>query len=498
MSTGCLAISLTSPNWGTGNDTAAMAEVVAAPGSGARRAAINVPLGINDVPREVTLEAGDYLVRVYMPSGDVQAERIQLFDGAHEELHFDIDPSPHAWLAAAASLGVVQTLPRPSEARSLEDAIGHSKPAIFRSGQVIQGSMIFDQSLLRSSDLKELAGLAVVSLDRTTDALERISGAQRVKQAEGWRWIAQVDPNRPWPLERLSIRELASWWTGNAVQSPTPMTIVQSDERNARLAYMSPDHALPMHPRETRAFVEVRDPIGDSFYAVFPEGWASVSRSRIGQLSLPSVLLTVVVDTAMSTADSLTSPARWRCSPEIDDVEAMSLLGFLHSGQIEAGQVMLDRARDWLFEKTVNPVAAAAGAYLLLSHTDEANARLAHEWRRWVENLYSWFPTMPDGAITMAKMVLAYGESGRGDEIDLDKLRHYALEAVRRGLPFLGIGLRVLTEILLALDGDDKAEGRTGAAVQDTRRALSLVHQLGRITVPGEFFTTLRLSEAQL
>ena len=89
-------------------------------------------------------------------------------------------------------------------------------------------------------------------------------------------------------------------------------------------------------------------------------------------------------------------------------------------------------------------------------------------------------------------------ETGHGDEIDVDKLRNYALEAVRRGLPFLGMGVRILTEILLALNGDDEAEGRTGTAVQDTRRALSLVHQLGRVAVPGEFFTTLRLNEAQL
>ena len=93
----------------------------------------------------------------------------------------------------------------------------------------------------------------------------------------------------------------------------------------------------------------------------------------------------------------------------------------------------------------------------------------------------------------MAQMALAYGETGRGDEIDVEKLRGYALEAVRRGLPYLGAGVRILTEVLTAVQGDDESAGRTGSVVDDTRRALSIVRQLGRITVPGSFFTVLRL-----
>ena len=95
----------------------------------------------------------------------------------------------------------------------------------------------------------------------------------------------------------------------------------------------------------------------------------------------------------------------------------------------------------------------------------------------------------------MAQMALTYGESGRSDEIDVEKLRGYALEAVQRGLPYLGTGVRRLTDVLVALEGDDRAEGRSGALVERTRKALALVRELGRITVPGEFFTVLRLEE---
>lgn len=497
MSTGRLAIQLTSSsNWGTGSDTLAMAEVIATPHSGTRGPAVKVPLGVNATPQEVTLDAGPYLVRLYLPSGDVQAERIEVGGGALAQLNFDIGGSPHEWLGLAASMGIAQTLPRAGEAKSLEAVLTSSAPTILRSGPKFTDKTMPNLFTRSSQEFRKLATRSVMALDWSTKELQRISGRQRVMQSEGWRWITRVDPDRSWPEGRLSVPDLVRWWTGNPQGQPTQLRFEESDERNALLVPpQAPEHGAIMNGNKDRAFAAVRDPIGGTYYTVFPEGWVSISSNSIGQSVTPSVLLTVVIDTAMTTVDSHAAPARWRCVPKIDDVEAMSLLGFLHTGQVEAGQMMLERAHSWLFAKTVNPVAAAAGAYMLLSHAEEANARLAPDWRRWVGNLYRRFPNIPDGAIAMAQMALAFGESGREEEIDVEKLRGYALEAVRRGLPFLGVGVRMLTEVLVALEGDDRAEGRSGSQVQDTLRALSLVRQLGRITIPGEFFTVLRLDE---
>jgi len=495
MSTGQLAIRLSSPSWGTGSETLAMAEVTAAPRSGTRAPSHKVPLGVNDAPKNLSLDAGSYLVRLYLPSGDVQAERVEVRGGGLAELTFDIGKSPHEWLGSAASLGIVQTLPRVDEARSIEAALNRPAPTIFRGGPKAARSatpVLFNRN---SAQFRELAAKAVLSLDRSTSELDRISGHHRVAQSEGWRWIHSVNPARAFPEGRLSPVELARWWTGDPVSDPEQMNLAHSDERNARLIPAAPAPGALMNGDGARAFAAVRDPVGGTYYAVFPEGWASTSQNRLGQLVAPSVLLTVVIDTAMTSADSRATPARWRCAPEIDDVESMSLLGFLNTGQAEAGQMMLERAHAWLFEKTVNPIAAAAGAYMLLSHTEEANVRLAPDWRRWVRNLYSWFPTIPDGAIAMAQMALIYGETGRGDEIDVERLRGYALEAVRRGLPYLGTGVRRLTDVLVALEGDDRAEGRSGPQVDSTRQALSLVRQLGRIAVPGAFFNVLQLDQ---
>lgn len=495
MSTGKLAIRLSSPSWGAGSETLAMAEVTAAPRSGTRGPSLKIPLGVNDTPRSLSLEAGPYLVRLFLPSGDVQAERVEVRDGSLAELNFDIGKSPHEWLESAASLGIVQTLPQRIEARSLEAALNRPVPRKLRGSSNPKQTESPDPLNRNSKQFLELAAKAVRSLDHSISELEKISGHEQVARSEGWRRIHRVNPMRSFPMNRLSPVDLARWWTGDPVSEPVQMNVIQSDERNARLMPQVASSGALMNGNGARAFAAVRDPVGGTYYAVFPEGWASTSQSRLGQLVAPSVLLTVVIDTAMASTDSRVAPARWRCAPEIDDVESMSLLGFLHTGQAEAGQMMLERAHAWLFEKTVNPVAAAAGAYMLLSHTEEANVRLDPDWRRWVGNLYRWFPTIPDGAIAMAQMALTYGETGRGDEVDVEKLRGYALEAVRRGLPYLGTGVRRLTDVLVALDGDDRVEGRSGPQVESTRMALALVRELGRVTVPGEFFTVLRLDE---
>jgi len=195
----------------------------------------------------------------------------------------------------------------------------------------------------------------------------------------------------------------------------------------------------------------------------------------------------------MRARDAGGDAVRWRCSTSVDDVEAMAYLGFLYTGQSRAADVLLRKAQDFLFGKTINPLAAAAGAYGLLSYSPAANALERPQWRDWIRNLYNWFPQLPDAAIAMAQMAMRCGESSAEEDIDVEKLRTYALDAVRRGLPYLTFGVNTLSEILLLLVRDDEAAQRSGEWVETTRRAHALVQQLGRIVAPGEFFTVLRL-----
>lgn len=491
MSTGQLAIRLSSPNWGSPSETLAMAEVTGASRTDITEPSVKVPLGINDVPQQISLAAGSYLVRLYLPSGDVQAERIEVRSGGFAELTFEIGKSSLEWFGLATSLGSVNPPPRPRIVQSREKASPRPAPTRFLTHLKSATPNLFDFNSVR---FQNSSSRLFLLQEHNTNKLEHVSGPKRVAQTKGWRYVSCVDPVRDFPEGRLSPSKLVRWWTGGTLEPPVRLKLAQYDERGAWLLLPA---SAEMSFGKVRAFANIRAPNGATYHAVFPEGWASTSRSRLGEIVQPSVRVTEVTDIAMAFKDSQATPSTWRYAPEIDDVEAMSLLGFLHTGLVEAGQMMLKLAHTWLFEKTVNPVAAAAGAFMLLSHTEEANAQLSPHWRHWVRNLYHYYPDIPDGAIAMAQMTLAYGESGHDEEVDVEKLREYALEAVRRGLPFLGTGVRRLTDVLVALEGDDRAEGRSGPQVESTRRALSLVLQLGRITVPGEFFTVLRLSEAR-
>jgi hypothetical protein len=197
----------------------------------------------------------------------------------------------------------------------------------------------------------------------------------------------------------------------------------------------------------------------------------------------------------LNEAAGMGDAVRWACSTGVEDIEAMTYLGFLYSGQSDAAAVVLGQAQELLFEKDVNPVAAAAGAFGLLSMTEESNSRERPQWRNWIKNLYSRFPRLPDAAIAMAKLYVRYGEDAgtQSQDIDVEKLRRYVLDAVRRGLPYLTFGIRILSDGLLLLVRDDEAAGRKGPMVDDTKRAHELVRQLGRLVVSDRFFTVVRL-----
>lgn len=504
MSAARIAVQLTSESWISGQDPVAVAEIARAPGGTGKLASpMRLQLGVNDAPQEAVVEEGDYIVRVFMPSGDVQAEQVHVSAGGVKKLDFELEPTPHEWLASAFSFGAAQTLPRKGEASALIKALESAKAMVTVSGPLIPsaGQKIAKREhddLATTASFRELATFAAQDINGKRVALDEISGTALVQRIKGWRWQTRLDARRPWPTERLSTRDLVSWWTGSPVGAPKPLHMreYEHDQRNARLEFAGAVRGRTIGTSAERAYAAVRDPQGNGFYAVYPEGWASTSAGNIGAAVRSSVLMTTIVEAALTASESSGSAVRWHCVPEVDDLQAMSLLGFLNAGQADAGQLILAHARDWLYGKTVNPVAAAAGAYLLLLHGEEANARLAADWRSWVKNLYNWFPAVPDGAIAMAQMAMTYGETGRGDDIDVEKLRGYALEAVRRGLPYLGAGLRILTDILTAVQGDDESAGRKGPVVDDTRRALLIVRQLGRITVPGSFFTVLRLDTA--
>jgi hypothetical protein len=132
-----------------------------------------------------------------------------------------------------------------------------------------------------------------------------------------------------------------------------------------------------------------------------------------------------------------------------------------------------ESALDMLYHKTMNPLAATAGAYAIVGTATDSNA---HEWHGWVTNLCQWFPHIPDGAIQQAQLHLRL-RRGSGD---LDQARHWLKEAYRRGLPFYTMGVRWL------LDGLEKV-ARSDPEAEAMRKAVQAlawrIHPLSPFTI---------------
>lgn len=480
---GSLSVSLSSKRFTIANSASAVLEVSAAPKTGTPARNLVMPIGINSAARTLSLPKGSYFVRLMFPNGDMRSERVDVQPGKKTSLALDperffrLDGTSHALRTIThkhTGSGHMQVESLAGKAlRQVNPATKPHVDKIYRMPDVV---------------VPQRPILQTTNLDRQTKHVSPFSGA------EGWRWETAVDPERRFPTVRLSARELVQWWTGAPIADPERLAAQRTGDSAYVLRSTLPSvRNVPprAQQRSVRTFAAVRDPDGSSYYVVLPEGWRATQFH-----AAPRDVDTFV---SLSSASLISSSAfrsrainPWKCSAQIADSDDMSLLGFLNLEQAQASQAILEQAHHWLFGKFENPIAAAAGAYMLLSNTEEANQRLSPEWREWVRNLYQWFPYLPDGAIAMAQLQLTHGEREDGP-IDVEKLRDYAHEAVRRGLPFLGGGVRRLTDVLTSLEGDDRANDREGFRVNTTRGALDMIRQLGRITVPGEIFTVVRL-----
>jgi hypothetical protein len=120
-----------------------------------------------------------------------------------------------------------------------------------------------------------------------------------------------------------------------------------------------------------------------------------------------------------------------------DDV-ARALLAYLDRGQLDDALVFSETfalyAEESLLRKRDDPVAAAAGAFVLLRLG--ALERL-HDW---TQNLCNWFPWLPDGLVAYAEHAAQLGMHQLASEL----LR----ELPKRGVPALSLGLAMATDRL--------------------------------------------------
>lgn len=186
-------------------------------------------------------------------------------------------------------------------------------------------------------------------------------------------------------------------------------------------------------------------------------------------------------------ASSTGAGARHFAAPLVRDSQVSSALAYLGSGDLPSARKSLKVAQELLFEKMVNPVAAAGGGCVLVSDwlRQAGEAAQRERWFGWVDNLARSFPWLPDGPILAGWLALR----GRA-EPRVDQARAAFLEAHRRGLPFYAAALRLLYDGLSLLANDATEDGRGDDEVQ---AALAAVRRLVLRLDVRQPFTVLQL-----
>ncbi|MDP1966259.1 MAG: hypothetical protein Q8K93_29165 [Reyranella sp.] len=159
----------------------------------------------------------------------------------------------------------------------------------------------------------------------------------------------------------------------------------------------------------------------------------------------------------------------------VRDSEVGSAMSYFTHQKLDDAGALIEAARDMLFDKMENPIAAAAGAYVLLAlRADEKRDR----WHRWVTNLNEWFPGLPDAAILKGWLHL-------GDK-ETDAARGAFAEAYARGVPLLSAGLRLLADGVSLCSGGNETFAKMEREIRLVGRYVDFSQPFTVMRVPLE------------
>lgn len=178
----------------------------------------------------------------------------------------------------------------------------------------------------------------------------------------------------------------------------------------------------------------------------------------------------------------------WSVRPGVRDRYVGSVLSYFSAGDAQSAAELIRPARELLFEKVTNPIAAAGGGYVLVDEWVRGSSQSGSDsrWHSWIDNLSNWFPWLPDGAILQGWLALRR----RDQAPDLEKARKALLQAEHRGIPFYTAGVRRLSDGLMLLANEARRNGAPDLVLDE---ALARVRRLAWQVDPRQVFTCVRL-----
>lgn len=182
----------------------------------------------------------------------------------------------------------------------------------------------------------------------------------------------------------------------------------------------------------------------------------------------------LLVDRCANASEPMTSVI-------VEDNNWTSLLGFLASREMAAGNVLLkselyQTAIAAMQDKVSNPLAATAGALIAVA---ASNPDIGKTWDPWLFNIANWFPLVPDGPIVLGRRLLIRARTTE----QIAEARRWFIAGFSRGIPFYSLSVDWLARGLESLPGGEPA------LVAMQRSARQLVSRVD----PTHAFTVIRL-----
>lgn len=368
---------------------------------------------------DVQVDPGEYAIKLFLPGGGVLQDDCVVVPGLNPPLEFAL-PSQRS---QAFSLQEVIGSSRLSE--TLDDVIGARELTGKRSApKPSQKSLKVTSAPKR---VAKLSGVRAAARKRGVgrEATGKRAAPARVPNAASPTLFVLADGAaarfRDWHLFSMDGDSLSAFATREDKQKPIFV-------RDGAAIWRLHSNA---HETTGRSFALVD--LGSAYeLASLPMPWRCVGRGTFS-----------VIDLAVDT----TLGGRAATSIAVHDQAIDALLSYLAPGQIRAlGKVMEVFETEGLIEqiiadKAANPIAACAAAYAGLALFEPSQQE---RWDSWLPNLMDRFPWLPDGAIVHARRIMLRPHSSDPSAALIDALR----KAVAAGLPYFGVGLQLLRDML--------------------------------------------------
>ncbi|MGW1641426.1 hypothetical protein [Streptomyces lavendulae] len=404
-----LAVRLLLPPGGEPGDALIVGDIRPSGRAGTSRHGILIPCGSAPSPRSYPVEPGRYVVSASLPSGLVLTESAVAVEDRETPVDFAMTDSPYATHAWQYLMGNIEP-----------GGVYHSPARSPRAESVASRSMVATASRPDGT----ASGAAV---DPTALAT----------------WVADSPPAR-WSF--ASMLALARTPPGTSVADsigsggsrvlPAPL---HPGGTVTPLYRFGPDGPLgtPGGPLGERQFLVV-EAAGSVRLVTLPLPWGEAE-------------VEVLVNLRQSPTGSAVSVA-------VRDADVGAGLAYMAQGALDTAARLFTDVEEMLYSRLANPLAAAAGCYVLIG-TDHSPG--STRWDPWLERLADGFPWLGDGAILRAVRLL---RRARGDPGQVRRGREGLIEAFDRGIPFYTLGLAWLVDGLAAFPEDPACARRLDAA----------------------------------